>query len=66
MIPLLKIVATIMPIINGRDSTGSSIYLGPHTTKVAKYLLIVFLAKSLEVFRLGLAKEIDSSVYFTM
>ena len=64
--PLLKIIANVVPILNGRDSDGNVIYLGPQTTKIHRYLLVVFVAKSIHFFRLGFGKEIDGSVYFTL
>jgi predicted transcriptional regulator len=62
---MLKIVANVIPILNGRDSAGNIIYLGPQTTKIHRYLILVFLAKATEMFRLT-GKEIDKSVYFTL
>ena len=64
--PLLKIIANVVPILNGRDSDGNVIYLGPQTTKIHRYLLVVFVAKSIQMFRLGYGKEIDKSIYFTL
>lgn len=62
--PLIKIVAKIIPLLNGKDLAGNVIYLGPKTTAIHRYLLIVYLAKTTQMFRL-LGKEIDNSVYFT-
>ena len=61
----LRIFAHIVPILNGRDSEGHVIYLGPQRTKIHRYLLIIFLAKSAQMFRLS-GKEIDNSIYFTL
>jgi hypothetical protein len=63
--PLIKIVAKIIPLINGKDLAGNVIYLGPKTTAIHRYLLVIYLAKTTQMFRL-LGKEIDNSVYFTM
>jgi hypothetical protein len=62
---LIRIFAHIVPILNGRDSEGHTIYLGPQRTKIHRYLLIIFLAKSAQMFRLS-GKEIDNSIYFTL
>ena len=62
---LIRIFAHIVPILNGRDSEGHVIYLGPQRTKIHRYLLIIFLAKSAQMFRLS-GKEIDNSIYFTL
>src|SRR5215471_2430529 len=62
---LIRIFAHIVPILNGRDSEGHVIYLGPQRTKIHRYLLIIFLAKSAQIFRLS-GKEIDNSIYFTL
>jgi hypothetical protein len=35
-----------LPILNGRDSEGHVIYLGAQRTKINRYLLVIFLAKS--------------------
>jgi hypothetical protein len=51
-----------VPILNGRDSSGNIIYLGPQTTRISRYLLVIFLARSYEVFRTGYGKEIDNSL----
>jgi hypothetical protein len=64
--PLIKIIATVVPILNGRDSDGNTIYLGPQTTKIPRYLLVIFMARSSEVFRLGYGKQMDGSIYFTL
>src|SRR5215467_2784546 len=59
---------THLPILNGTrcsDSEGHVIYLGPQRTKIHRYLLIIFLAKSAQMFRLS-GKEIDNSIYFTL
>lgn len=62
---MLKIIANVIPVLNGRDSAGNIIYLGPQTTKIHRYLIVVFLAKATQMFRL-MGKEIDNSVYFTL
>lgn len=63
--PMIKLVARVVPILNGKDSEGNVICLGPQSTKIHRYLLVVFLAKSTQMFRL-LGKEIDNSIYFTL
>ena len=62
---LIRIVAHVVPILNGRNSEGHVIYLGPQRTKIHRYLLVIFLAKSTQMFRLS-GKEIDNSLYFTL
>jgi hypothetical protein len=62
---MLKIVANVIPVLNGRDPSGNIIYLGPQTTKIHRYLIVVFLAKATQMFRL-MGKEIDNSVYFAL
>ena len=62
----LMIIAAVVPILNGKDSNGNIVYLGPQTTKISRYLLVAFLAGYSEVFRLGYGKEIDKSIYFTL
>jgi hypothetical protein len=62
---LIRIVGHIVPILNGKDPEGHAIYLGPQRTKIPRYLLVIFLAKSAQMFRL-LGKEIDNSIYFTL
>jgi hypothetical protein len=62
---MLKMVANVIPVLNGRDPSGKIIYLGPQTTKIHRYLIVVFLAKATQMFRL-MGKEIDNSVYFTL
>jgi hypothetical protein len=56
--------AHIVPILNGRDSEGHIIYLGPQRTKIHRYLLVIFLAKSTQMFRLS-GKEIDNSLFYS-
>jgi predicted transcriptional regulator len=63
--PMLKLVANVIPVLNGRDASGNIIYLGPQRTKIHRYLIVVFLAKATQMFRL-MGKEIDNSVYFTL
>jgi len=55
----------LIPVLNGRDSSGNIIYLGPQTTKIHRYLIVVILAKATWMFRL-MGKEIDNSIYFTL
>ncbi len=62
---IIKLVASIVPILNGRDSSGNAICLGPQRTKIHRYLLVAFLAKSTSMFSLW-GKEIDNSIYFTL
>ncbi len=62
---MIKLVANVVPILNGRDSGGNVICLGPQRTKIHRYLLVVFLAKSTSMFNLW-GKEIDNSIYFTL
>jgi hypothetical protein len=62
--PMIKL-AHVVPILNGRDSDGNSKYLGPERTKIHRYLLLLWVAKSTEVFRLY-GKEVDNSIYFTL
>jgi hypothetical protein len=63
--PIIKIVANIIPVLNGRDPAGNVVYLGPQTTKIHRYLILVFLAKATQMFR-SMGNEIDNSVYFTL
>jgi hypothetical protein len=63
--PLLSLIAKTVPILNGRDRDGNSIFLGPTGTKVPRYLLLVFLAKSTPTFKL-LGRRIDNLNYFTL
>ncbi len=63
--PWIKLVANVVPILNGRDSGGNAICLGPQGTKIHRYLLVAFLAKSTTMFSLW-GKEFDDSVYFTL
>ncbi len=62
--PLIKLVANVVPILNGRDSSGNSICFGPQGTKRHRYLLVAFLAKSNSIFNLS-GEKIDNSIYFT-
>lgn len=65
---IIKRIARVVPVLNGRDSDGKPKYLGPETTKIHRYLLVLWGAKSSPTFRLpgkGV-KEIDNSFYFTM
>jgi len=63
--PLLSLIAKTVPLLNGRDSDGNSIFLGPQGTKIPRYLLLVFLAKSTPTFKL-LGKRLGDSDYFTL
>jgi hypothetical protein len=62
---LIKRVAKVIPVLNGRDSNGNIVCLGPQRTKIHRYLLVLCVAKSEPIFR-SLGKEIDDSVYFTL
>jgi hypothetical protein len=65
---IIKRIARVVPVLNGRDSYGKPKYLGPETTKIHRYLLVLWGAKSSPTFRLpgkGV-KEIDNSFYYTM
>lgn len=64
--PWLHMIANIIPVLNGRDLNGNSIRLGPHTTKIHRYLLVIFVAQSLQTFRLTCGEKIDNSTYFTL
>jgi hypothetical protein len=59
------VCANIVPILNGRDSDGKVICLGPQSTKIHRYLLVVFTAKYAQTFRL-LGWEFDNAIYFTL
>jgi hypothetical protein len=63
--PLISIISEIVPVLNGENSDGSMGYLGSQTTKIHRYLMIVFLAKNTQMFRL-LGRELDNSIYFTL
>jgi predicted transcriptional regulator len=62
---IIKRIARVVPVLNGRDSDGNPKYLGPETTKIHRYLLVLWGAKSEPMFRLR-EKEIDSLIYFTL
>jgi hypothetical protein len=62
---LMKLVAKVVPFLNGSDPDGNPKYLGPKATKIHRYLLVLCVAKSEPIFR-SLGKEIDNSVYFTL
>jgi hypothetical protein len=64
--PLIKKIANVVQILNGRDSEGKVIHLGHQMTRIPRYLLVVFVAKSRQMFRLGHGKEIDGSIYFSL
>ncbi|MGA9153390.1 MAG: hypothetical protein WBZ36_22660, partial [Candidatus Nitrosopolaris sp.] len=61
----MKLVARVIPVLNGTDSDGNPKYLGPVATKIHRYLLVLCVAKSEPIFR-SLGKEIDNSIYFTI
>lgn len=63
---MIKKIANVVPILNGRDSAGQVIHLGPRRLRTTRYLLVVFVAKSIQMFRLAHGKEIDNSIYFTL
>ena len=60
---LIRKIAKIVRILNGRDSTGQVIHPG---LRMLRYLSVVFLANSIQMSRLGYGKEIDGSIYFTL
>ena len=62
---MIKFVAGVVPILNGRDSEGNKICLGPQSTKIHRYLLVVLLAKASPMFSVW-GKQMDNSVYFTL
>jgi hypothetical protein len=62
---MIKLVASVVPILNGRDSQGKAICLGPQRTKIHRYLLVVLVAKSSPMFSVW-GKQIDNSLYFTL
>jgi hypothetical protein len=64
---IIKRIARVVPVLNGRDSDGKPKYLGPETTKIHRYLLVLWGAKSSSTLRLSAkgVKEIDNSFYFT-
>jgi hypothetical protein len=64
--PLIKEIANVVQILNGKDSAGKVIHLGPQLPKIPRYLLVLFVAKSRQMFRLGHGKEIDGSIYFSL
>lgn len=65
---IIKRIARVVPVLNGRDSDRKPKYLGPETTKIHRYLLVLWRAKSSPTFRLAGkgVKEIDNSFYYTM
>ncbi|MGA9153505.1 MAG: hypothetical protein WBZ36_23245 [Candidatus Nitrosopolaris sp.] len=65
---VIKRIARVVPVLNGRDSDGRPKYLGPETTKIHRYLLVLWGAKSSPTLRLSGkgVKEIDNSFYFTL
>ncbi len=62
---MIILFSNIIPILNGRDSNNEIIYLGPQGTKIHRYLLLAYLAKSAATFQM-LGKEVDNSLYFTL
>ena len=63
--PLINLFSNIVHILNGRDSNNQIIYLGPNGTQIHRYLLLVFIAKSVTIFSV-LGKQVDDSLYFTI
>jgi hypothetical protein len=63
---LIKKIAKVVPILNGKDSAGEVIHLGPRMLRTPRYLLVLLAAKSTQMFRLAYGKETDSSSYFTV
>jgi hypothetical protein len=49
---IIKRIARVVPVLNGRDSDGKPKYIGPETTKIHGYLLVLWGAKSSPSFRL--------------
>jgi predicted transcriptional regulator len=62
---MIKSIAKVVPVLNGRDSDGKPKYLGPEATKIHRYLLVLCVAKSEPVLR-SFGKEIHNSIYFTL
>jgi len=62
---MFTLIAKTVPILNGRDQDGNSIFLGPQGMKIPRYLLLIFLAKSTPTFKV-LGQQIDGSEYFTL
>jgi hypothetical protein len=58
---LIKGVAKVVPFLNGRNSNGNIVCLGPQRTKIHRYLLVLCVAKSEPIFRLS-GKEIDDKI----
>jgi hypothetical protein len=58
----MRRVARVVPVLNGRDSDGKPKYLGPEATKIHRYLLVLFMAKSEPIYRLSAkgVKEIEN------
>jgi hypothetical protein len=63
--PMYRVGANVVPILNGKDSDVNSKYLGPKPTRIYRYLLVLWVAKSTPMFSLW-GKEIDNSIYFTL
>jgi hypothetical protein len=49
---IIKRIARVVPVLNGRDSHGIPKYLGSETTKIHRYLLVLWEAKSSSTLRL--------------
>jgi hypothetical protein len=62
---LIKKIANVVPILNGKDSAGQVIHLGPRKFRITRYLLVLLVAKSKRMFSLEEGKEIDGSFYFS-
>jgi hypothetical protein len=63
---LIQMIASVVPILNGKDSAGQVIHLGPRMLRTPRYLLVILAAKSGQMFRLEQGKELDGSVYFSL
>lgn len=63
--PLLELVNDLVPMLNGRDSDNNVAFLGPNTTKIHRYLVVLYTAKNLQTFKL-LGREFENSFYFTL
>jgi hypothetical protein len=63
---LIKKIASVVPILNGKDSAGQVIHRGPRMFLITRYLLVLLVAKSKRMFSLEKGKEIENSVYFTL
>jgi hypothetical protein len=65
---IIKSIERVVPVLNCRDSDGKPKYLGSETTKIHRYMLVLWGAKSSSTLRLSAkgVKEIDNSFYFTL